>query len=261
MTVITLLTDFGLRDPFVGVMRGVIAGIAPASAVIDLTHAIAPQAIEQGAFWLARSFRYFPAGTIHVAVVDPGVGTARRALAARAWGHVFVGPDNGLLAPALAGAPGACVRRIDPRWGLAAQSRTFHGRDLFAPVAARLASGSLSFDDVGPEIDDPTPAPWPLPARQGDRVAGRVVVVDHFGNLITDIEPAPPALQPGPRPGGTVSIRGHTLPLLGTYGEAERGALLALVGSFGTVEIAARDGDAARLLGAEAGEPVTLAAG
>gem|GEM_PF-36225 len=248
---VALLTDFGLRDPFVGVMRGVIASIARELLVIDLTHAIPPGAIDQGAFWLARSFSYFPPGTVHVAVVDPGVGTARRPLAVQAAGHLFLGPDNGLLAPLLA-LPNAGARRLDERLGLPSLSRTFHGRDLFAPAAARLAAGLVAFDEVGPLVTDPIAAPWPAPALHADRAEGRVAVVDHFGNLITDLDASLAA------PGGAALIAGRRLPLRGTYGEAAPGEALALVGSFGTVEIAVRDGDAARALGVGVGAPVTL---
>lgn len=250
---ITLLTDFGLRDPFVGVMRGVIATIAPEVRVVDLTHAIPAQDVAQGAFWLARSFAYFPAGTVHVAVVDPGVGSARRPLVVRSAGHLFVGPDNGLLAPLLA-APGAVARRLDERWGLPALSRTFHGRDLFAPAAARLSAGSLGFEQVGALVTDPHPARGVAPVVSPGGVDGHVVVVDHFGNLITDLS------QEHLSPGCSVQIAGRQLPVRGTYAEASPGEPLALVGSFGTIEIAVRDGDAARTLGVGAGEPVALRA-
>ena len=202
--IITLTTDFGLEDPFVGILHGVILGRCPAARVVDLTHGVAPQAIAEAAFWLERSFRWFPAGSVHVAVVDPGVGTDRAALVVQAQGHVFVAPDNGLLG-AIAREPGAITHAIDvARLGLPVPSRTFHGRDVFAPVAAELAAGRLDPGDVGPPARALSRS-----RRRGWRTAQRehrpVISIDHFGNLMTDISAAElrrferPAIEVGSR--------------------------------------------------------------
>jgi hypothetical protein len=252
---ITLLTDFGQRDPFVGLMRAAIARIDRGLTVIDLTHAIDPQAVEAGAFWLERSFAYLPEGTVHVAVVDPGVGTTRRPIAVRAAGHSFVGPDNGLLAGILGRDERAETREIDPRHGLGRLSRTFHGRDLFAPAAARLAAGLLDFADLGPVVEAPAEASWRGPRRGPGWAEGHVKVVDAFGNLLTDLD-ASWASEFGPE--ARVAVGGRSLRMVGTYGEAPPGELVALINAFDVVEIAMVDGDAARALGLGRGAPVRL---
>lgn len=258
--IITLLTDFGLQDPFVGVMHGVVLTRFAAARVVDLTHAIAPQDVAEGSFWLARSFGYFPAGTVHVAVVDPGVGTARAAVAVRAGEHYFIGPDNGLLlAAARSAARGGGeieVCRLDARsLGLPAPSRTFHGRDLFSPVAAMLASGATSFAQLGPRSQPLMAGTWPSARRHDDGVEGRVATIDRFGNLLTNIDSA---LVRSLGEDLVVKIADRTLRLVSTYGEAERGEVVALLSSFDLLEIAVRDGSAAALLGAGKGEPVTV---
>lgn len=241
--VIALLTDFGLQEHYVGVMKGVIAGIAPAAAVIDISHHVPPQSILAGQWLLRASVAYFPAGTIFLCVVDPGVGTSRRPMALSSQGLFFVGPDNGLFTPWLAGGDA-----VEPRhYRLAAVSSTFHGRDVFAPAAAHLAAG-VPLPAFGPRIDDPVRLLPPEPARQADgTMVGEIVYVDHFGNLITNIE-APPQ--------GAVRFRQQVLAVRSTYGSAGEGELLALVGSEGQVEIAVRNGSAAQQLGARAGETV-----
>jgi hypothetical protein len=190
-----------------------------------------------------------------VAVIDPGVGTARRPLAVRAAGHFFVGPDNGLLAGLLALDPQAEARQIDLRHGLGRLSRTFHGRDLFAPAAARLASGQVAFADLGPLAPDLAQASWPRPQRGDGWATGRVKVVDAFGNLLTDLEASwLDALEPGVR----VSIGGQSLRMVATYGEARAGELVALINAFEVVEVAQVNGDAARALGVGRGASVRL---
>lgn len=245
--VVTLLTDFGTRDAFVGVMKGVFLAFDPHLRIVDLTHEVPPQHVATGAFWLARSFRYFPQGTVHVAVVDPGVGTARRALAVAASNHYFVGPDNGVLASLLPHA--SEVRSIDRAFvqqKLAvrlpfadAGSATFHGRDVFAPAAAWIAGGGR-LTDLGPPLADPAVELPPSPPR--------VEIVDHFGNLITNLDWRVDRGDPG------VELRGRRLRWVRTYGEAQPGECVALLGSFGTVEIAVRDGSAARELRVAPGE-------
>jgi S-adenosylmethionine hydrolase len=252
--VVTLLTDFGTKDPFVGVMKAVMLGIARELRFVDFTHALAPGDVDGAGFWLEKSFAYAPRGSVHLAVVDPGVGTARRALLLEASGHYFVGPDNGLfgrvLRAAFARSDEVMAHSLDAaalraRLGLTTPpSRTFHGRDVFAPAAALVASGT-SPDELGARLD--TDELVLLPPESGPRV----VVVDRFGNLITD---APIGPDDAPR----VEIAGRRLRWVRTYGEAAPGECVALCGSFGTLEIAVRDGSAQALLRVGAGEPVTL---
>jgi hypothetical protein len=255
--VVTLLTDFGSRDPFVGLMKGVALAIAPAARLVDLGHECDAYDVGAAAFWLGRGHGYFPPGTVHLAVVDPGVGSPRRAVAAVAGGHAFVGPDNGLLAEALAaaGRVDGAVELDAARAGRGgAPSATFHGRDVFAPAAARLAAGA-ALADLGDPLDPATLAPSPVPAPrpEGGALAGQVVVVDRFGNLITNLP-----VDEGARSGARVRWAGGELPLRRTYADAAPGAPLALVNSFGVVEIAVRDGHAASALGAGRGTMVSL---
>lgn len=254
MTIITLTTDFGLTDGYVGTLKGVILGIAPDVRLVDLSHDIAPQDVRAAAFVLSRAAPFFPEGTVHLAVVDPGVGGQRRSLAVTTQRASYVGPDNGLFSPALA-EEGARAWELDrPAFWLPDVSRTFHGRDIFAPVAARLASG-VAAEQLGSPIADPVRLAITPPARYGDgRITGQVIYVDRFGNLVTDI----------PREwvvGGDwrCEIAGQQIDRLSaTYAAAAHGALLALVSSAGTVEIAERGGNASARLGVCAGAPVRL---
>jgi len=252
--VITLLTDFGLSDPFVGVMTGVLLSRFPGARVVDLCHGIRPQAIAEGAFWLERCYHWFPRGTVHVAVVDPGVGSSRALLAAAIAGHYFLLPDNGLLGPALLAAPGARVLAVDvPKLGLPAPSATFHGRDIFAPLAAGLASGDQRFDTLGVPTR-PLPSLLPLPRRSAAGASGEVVCVDRFGNLITNLDEALLAAELARGSGASlVRVAGQSLRWLRSYAEAQPGELLALVNAFGVLEIAARDDSAERRLGVSRG--------
>jgi S-adenosylmethionine hydrolase len=252
--VITLLTDFGLSDPFVGVMKGVILSRFPNARVVDLCHGIRPQAIAEGAFWLERCHGWFPQGTVHVAVVDPGVGSARRVLAASISGHYFLLPDNGLLAESLTERHGARVLEVDlSKLGIVPASATFHGRDVFAPVAGGLASGARHFEALGVPTR-PLPSLLPLPRRTPYGAAGEVLCVDHFGNLITNLDEAL-ARQTGAR---ELRIAGQSIPWLRTYADAAPGALLALINAFGVLEIAARDGSAESRLNVSRGAAVEL---
>jgi S-adenosylmethionine hydrolase len=251
--VVTLLTDFGLQDPFVGVMKGVLVGLCPDAQLVDLTHDIAPQNVRAGAFWLDNAYSWFPAGTVHLAVVDPGVGTSRRAVVVKAAGHCFVAPDNGLLDGVRRG-PSSAARVIDAaRLGLVPRSRTFHGRDVFAPVAGRLASGALTFEEVGPEVDLGPGSVLPDPRIAERSVEGEVLVVDRFGNLVSNVVLASPVGT-----GATVRILGRSLPLVGTYADLAPGDCGAVVGSFGQVEVVRRNGSAAGALGAKPGTPVLV---
>ena len=251
--VVTLLTDFGLSDPYVGVMKGVMLSAEPRLELIDLTHGVPPQAIAVGAWHTLQSWARFPAGTVHVVVVDPGVGSERRILLAEQAGHLFLAPDNGVLDPAL--TSDATVRVLDAeRFALPGASRTFHGRDVFSPAAAALAGG-LSLAEAGSETTDWVRLELPVPevAVDGTIRAG-VLYVDSFGNLVTMI--GAELLEGGVS--WTAEVGGREMPLLGTYADVGAGELLALVGSNGTVEVSLRDGDAAGHLGVEPGDAVSL---
>jgi S-adenosylmethionine hydrolase len=186
--VISLLTDFGTVDPFVGVMKGVILGVNPDATIVDITHEIPPQDITGAAHHLAGSWPWFPPGTVHVAVVDPGVGSRRRAIAVSAEGHYFVAPDNGILTEVLHAASAWRAVAITERHYLAPRpSGTFHGRDVFAPAAAHLSKGT-ALDNLGPEIVDPVLAPGEIPRVEGGTIRARVVHVDRFGNLVLNVD-------------------------------------------------------------------------
>ena len=261
MAIVTLLTDFGLADTYAGVMKGVILSRAPAVDVVDLTHEVAPGAVEPAAFLLEGAWRYFPEGSVHVAVVDPGVGTQRRRIALHSGSHYFVGPDNGVLSAALpeqarghrAADEDYAMHSVALPDGVEAVvienenlllrpvSATFEGRDVFAPAAAHLASGGALLD-LGRPIESLLAFPaFRAPAQDG-RIEGLVLHVDRFGNLITDI--AAEDLPPSP----SFTVAGRTLALSHTYGDASGPA--AIVSSSGSVEIAISRGSAALVLGA-----------
>lgn len=254
---ITLMTDFGHRDHFVGVMKGVIAAIAPRARVISVTHGIEPFQITQARYLLSQTYPYFPPRTIHVVVVDPGVGGARRPLLVEAAGQYFIGPDNGLFTDVLA-LPKARARELSNRaqWR-ATISSTFHGRDIFAPAAAHLAAGAAPAR-AGRLIRDARLAESLAPQRTGKRLwTGQVVHIDHFGNLITNLAPLDmPEL--GPR--RTVLKIGYEIidGIAPSYSAAAPGAVVAVVGSGGTIEVAVNQGHAARKLGLGIGSPVEL---
>jgi S-adenosylmethionine hydrolase len=255
--IITLLTDFGVADNFVGVMKGVIATIAPEARVVDVTHGIGPQQVKQGRWVLGQSWRWFPKGTVHLAVVDPGVGSQRKAIAVDAGGHFFVGPDNGLLSDAI-GTKGSMVREItNRRWMLEPVSATFHGRDVFAPAAARLASGAR-FALAGKLVSDAMWLGTGDPVRTGKRFwTGEVVHVDRFGNLITSLTPgAIPDLETRPAVfrAGFKEIAG----LSSNYAGGGPGEVIALMGSHGGVELAVSGGNAEKTLGLGLGAPVDV---
>ncbi|MCX7669480.1 MAG: SAM-dependent chlorinase/fluorinase [Anaerolineae bacterium] len=252
-TIITLTSDFGLRDGYVGTMKGVILSMAPHARLVDLTHEIEPQNIRQAIFVLAHAAPYFPPATIHVAVVDPGVGTARRPLLVTTPRARYIGPDNGIFTAAL-DEEGAQAWALDqPAYWLPRLSRTFHGRDLFAPVAAHLANG-VPPERLGRPVDDPVRLAWPQPLRHADgHLTGEVIYVDRFGNLISNI---PAAWLAGRR--WQCEIAGHVAPVVATYGEGAVAALIGLVGSSDTVEVAVRNGNAAQRLGVGTGETVVL---
>jgi S-adenosylmethionine hydrolase len=254
--VITLTTDFGQTGPFVGLMKGVILRHAPTAAIVDLTHQVARFQPSEAGFWLARSYRHFPRGTVHVAVVDPGVGTPRLILAAAHEGHTFLAHDNGILPVVL--PAGVVIHSLSPAWqarqGWPAPSNTFHGRDIFAPLAAAIASGRAHAQDVGPVATSVVPASIPVATRSGTRIEGCVVALDTWGNLITNIDAS---LLEG-LTGAVVTIAGREVHLVSTYGLAAPGSLMALVNSLGVVEVAWREGSAAVELDLGRGAPVTV---
>lgn len=253
---ITITTDFGHKGPFVGVMKGVIAMRFPDAKVIDVTHDIPAHWPPEAGFWISRAYRWFPAGTVHLGIVDPGVGTERDILVAVADGHCFLAPDNGLLAPLLDSA--AAIYRLDTdrlqKLRLPAASATFHGRDIFAPIAAELAAGRVRPADLGSETADWTPGWLDEPEVTAGRVSGVIVTVDAFGNLISNIDAS--LLRDFRKP--LISLAGHKLPLAATYGRAEPGSYLALINSFDVLEIARAEGNAAEGLGSDRGAPVTV---
>ncbi|MGD8727521.1 MAG: SAM-dependent chlorinase/fluorinase [Gemmatimonadales bacterium] len=246
MPVITLLTDFGTHDSYVAEMQAVLLTSVPGCTIVDVTHDVSPGDRRSARYLLSRTWHRFPEGSVHIAVVDPGVGTARRALAAEARGHSFVGPDNGLLSPILPDA--AVVELAVPPEA----STTFHGRDVFAPAAARLANGE-SLSVLGPRVEDAVYVPPPVPRDDATGVIGEVVYVDRFGTLISNV---PGAVFQGCT--GVVVGGEFTAPPGRTFRDVERGALVAYVGSGGTVEIAARDRSASQATGAGMGAAVRV---
>lgn len=256
--IITITTDFGHKGPFAAVMKGMILGRFPAARVIDLAHDIPAQWPPEAGFWVRYAYPYFPAGTVHLAIVDPGVGTEREILLVEFDGHVFMAPDNGLLGSLLDNADGAKIYHLNldslAGLGISNPSATFHGRDIFAPLAAEIASGRLQAGDVGRPTNDWVPSWLDEPIRSGPRVSGVIVTVDTFGNLISNIDAA--LIDDFDAP--VVLLGGHSIPMLTTYGRAKPGGLLALVNSFGVIEIAKAEGSAATGLGLERGAPLTI---
>ncbi len=254
---IALLTDFGLKDPYAGVMKGVIAGIAPRAGVIDICHEVAPQDVDQARFLLRASIPYFPKGTIFVCVVDPGVGSQRRALCVESGGRIFLGPDNGLFTELLA-EKGAKAREITNRKMMLREiSQTFHGRDVFAPAAAHLAAGATPAQ-LGRLVRDPVRLPPLDPVRTGRRFwTGRVAHIDRFGNLVTNL-PAQEFLPPAVRAIMVSAGFEKAWRVCRSYAEAPEGELFLIAGSYGTVEISLKQASAAKRLGVETGAPVDV---
>jgi S-adenosylmethionine hydrolase len=266
--IITLTTDFGAQDPYVAAVKGAILTINPAAQLVDVSHAIRPQAIEQAVFVTAAAWPYFPPGAIHVAVVDPAVGSQRRALALRAGTATFVGPDNGVLSaalpdkvratagdsPAPVGLPTGCraVSLSNERYFRSPVSSTFHGRDIFGPVAAHLSLG-VALEELGEPVQRITALPPFRARRQPDgSLRGRVLHIDAFGNLITDVR-----LEDLPSAKALVQVADHTIEGVSTTYEAGAN-LRAVTGSSGYLEIAAPGGSAAAILKADLGLPVVV---
>ena len=268
--IITLTTDFGLVDGFVGTMKGVILSINPDVTLVDITHDIRPQNIAQGAFLFANAAKYFPANAIHVVVVDPGVGSARRAIAVQAGETIYVAPDNGVLSWAIRNVRSEIESPLSPlqfpirvvhlnktAYWLPRVSNTFHGRDIFAPVAAHLSLG-VALKALGDPIDN-----WvrlsgcEAAFRAGDEIAGRVVHIDRFGNIITNVEEQ--MLAAMDRTLISIRVAGRqTRGLKATYSDVATGQMIALIGSTGQLELALRDGNAAAALGASIGDAVSV---
>jgi S-adenosylmethionine hydrolase len=243
--IITLLTDFGTADGYVGELKGVLASGAAGASLVDVAHDLAPHDVDGARLALARYWVKFPPGTVHVVVIDPGVGSDRAALAVESEGRFLVGPDNGVLSPALLHAGTRCVVLPIP----SAAAPTFHGRDVFAPAAAELAQG-IALDALGEPFSDPVIRRTPEATRRADgSVAGVVITIDRFGNAVTNLMA---------RRGGVIVVGERTLPLSRSYADVGDGELLALVGSSGLVEIAQRDGNAAAHVGLTRGSTVLL---
>ena len=273
---VTLTTDFGTADGYVGTMKGVILGIAPNARLVDLSHEIAPQDVRQAAYVLYTAYPFFPPHTAHLVVVDPGVGSARRPIGLRTPKGYFVGPDNGVFSYVMACEPvEALVELSDPRYRLPQVSHTFHGRDVFAPAAAHLAVG-VPIEALGPPVLDPITFPPPRLEVSSDTITGEVLHADHFGNVITSIGKLvwsgdelalEPAFHDVTGKGqmrfkaaeSTVIVAGQEIAgVFPTYAEVEPGEVLALVGSEGHLEIAVREGNAAQRLGLRPGDAVVL---
>lgn len=259
MSIITLTTDFGLADGYVGTMKGVILGIAPTVTIVDISHDIAPQDVREAAYTLYAAYPYFPQGTIHVVVVDPGVGSERRAIALQTPQAAFVAPDNGVLSYVVARENvEEIVNLTDPHYHLSPVSRTFHGRDIFAPAAAHLARG-IPLAELGEPLTEIITFPLPRPQIRPDgTIVGQVIHVDRFGNLITSITSKDLA-DHSPLRESVVKIKGQSIRgIVNTYAEVTPGKLLALIGSEGHLEISVSGGSASRTLEAKVGDEVLL---
>lgn len=258
MSIITLTTDFGTGSPYAAAMKGVVLSIDPAATLVDVTHEVRPQDVRHGALVLDDVAGRFPPGTIHVAVVDPGVGTGRKIVAARIDGRLYVAPDNGLLSRLARRTPPSDLRELtERRYWLDPVSATFHGRDVMAPVAAHLSRG-LDPEKLGPPLAGLVMLDWPEPVVSAGRIEGEVLDVDSFGNLTTNVDAALLAALPRGRP-VRVGLGKHEVEgIRSTYGEGSEGALIALVGSAGRLELAIVGGSAAPTLGARVGDPVIV---
>ncbi len=261
---IVILTDFGYRDHYAGVIKGVIATIAPDAPVIDLTHGIPPQSVIAGGLVLAQSQEYFPARSVYLAVVDPGVGTSRDAIALESRsGARFVGPDNGLLSLAVkAHKIKRAVRLTSPQHRLPNLSSTFHGRDVFAPAAAHIWNG-VPLTTLGPKIESWHQLDLPHPAESRSRLSGEIIYVDGYGNLVTNLDREIVARFAASFPARSLSVRinrGAAIGIFDTYALAPKGAPLATFGSFNLLEIAVRGGNAAQRFDAQPGSAVIIAA-
>jgi S-adenosyl-L-methionine hydrolase (adenosine-forming) len=259
--IVTFTTDFGLSDPFVGIMHGVVLNIQPGSTVVDVSHAVASYDVFDGAWTIAQAYRFFPKRTVHVVVVDPGVGSRRRPILAESDDYVFVAPDNGVLSLVEAREPRFTVRHVTAeRYFLQPVSQTFHGRDIFAPVAGWLSKG-VEPAEFGPEVSDYVRLKLPTVERLADNsVRGIVLKADKFGNLITNFsaQDVPALFAPSPPP-FKLLIAGQAITrLCPSYAKGEEGEFFAIAGSSGYLEVAARQASAAEKLVAGAGTQVEI---
>ena len=255
--IITLTTDFGYQDPFVGIMKGVIAGINPQARVIDITHGIPPQEILAGALALRHSVKYFPPGTIHVAVVDPGVGSARRPLLIECEGNYFIGPDNGVLSLAVENVRSAHIVHLsNPTYHLHPTSTTFHGRDIFAPAAAHLSLG-ITVSAFGEPWEEIVRLSMPGVVRKERSIEGEIVYIDKFGNLFTNIDEhdlSGQAMETLNFASGSVWVCGVSP----NYARAQEGEFVAILNSWGLLEIAVNKDNAQQRTGAKSGDKVEV---
>ncbi|KPL87431.1 SAM hydrolase/SAM-dependent halogenase family protein [Levilinea saccharolytica] len=259
MSILTLLTDFGLQDGYVGIMKGVILRIAPQTTLVDITHEVRPQQILEGALTLERSVPYFPAGSVHVAVVDPGVGTSRRPIAAQLGDQTLVGPDNGLFTLLIQAAergqrPVKIVHLNRPRFWLAEPSNVFHGRDIFAPVGAHLARG-VPLEELGTPIQDPLRLELPLPQPIDGGWRAQIIHIDRFGNLAVNLRTRHLAGMSSVQ----VRVARHTIPRLSrAFGDGKPGELVALMDSSGYLSVCQVNGSAAEYLNAVVGDSLEV---
>lgn len=256
--VITLLTDFGSADHYAGAMKGVLLGICPDAQLVDISHEIAPYAIAEAAFTLSQAWTCFPEGTVHLAVVDPGVGSARKPILVEAGGHYFVGPDNGLLTMLYDAVPAHEVREITAdRYFRQPVSRTFHGRDIFAPVAAHLANG-VAPTEFGKQLRDYLRLSFGAPARIGPETwSGTILKVDHFGNLITNFN-SETWLRLAAEPFEMKVGRCLVARMASNYAEMDPGDLFVIGGSAGFLEISMNRGSAGKAAAAKSGDRVEV---
>jgi S-adenosylmethionine hydrolase len=254
MPVITLLSDFGLSDHFVASMKGVLLSLNPDLRLVDISHLIPPQDIYSGAFTLGQAYYNFPANTIHLAVVDPGVGTDRKGLVVSAGGHIFVAPDNGILAYVMEAHPDFTAYEITAdHYYIKPVAKTFHGRDVFAPIAAWISRG-IPLHQIGNVLSNPVRLNLPVVKRVKDAlIQGTILAVDRFGNLITNLKPVDL-----PRPFKMLAGQREITSLFKTYGEGSQGEAFIVTGSSGYLEIVVKDGSAAAVLNLKSGSPVGI---
>ena len=261
MSLITLMTDFGIKDGNVGVMKGVIWGISPEARIADISHLVQAQNIREAAYILGRSAPFFPRGTIHVVVVDPGVGTARRPMAAQIGDWFYVGPDNGTITMLLDRAdaenwPRKFVHLQNSKYWLQVVSHVFHGRDIFSPIAAHLANG-VSLDEIGIPFSDPVRLDWPRPARTERGWLGEVTYIDHFGNIASNIRVEDLGDAMSRKDAITVRLKNASVQgMVDTFGQRRPGELVALLGSTGNLLVCVVNGDAAHQLDSKVGDVV-----
>jgi S-adenosylmethionine hydrolase len=259
--IITLTTDFGQKGPFVGIMKGVILARLPQARIVDLTHEVHAHWPAEAGFWLAHSYKNFPIHSVHVAVVDPGVGTERDILGCKHDGHIFLAPDNGILSDVLGGSSPDEVYRLSKelvdKINPGNISSTFHGRDVFAPLAAEIAAGNIRIDTIGERTRDIVPSLVEQAERIGSRLQGTIVAVDSFGNLISNVSHTELKQMRNP----VITCGGRNLRLQDTYGRSQPGEFLALINSFDMLEIARAEGNASEYLGLGLGAPISISAG